>query len=543
MSRKAIHTKVFAVCLALVFLATTLSVLNINAKAVPYEMITGVGSIPANRVAPAAFVVDGTLYVIGGGPDVSGSTYDTVMKYDLTDKTTTYGATMPGGRWSPDYAMGLDGNMYLFGGWNVGYQSGVQIYNPVNDTWWTRTSPYTFGVGTAVTYTNGSIIIFNGDWQTKTSMYTPTTDTWYTMTPTPSGLAGIRSAVLINDTAILVMGGRAFANPVATCELYNPVTDSWTAAASMPLAAGAGGAVMGNDGYVYYIGGFYGGGWPDTAPERTEIQRYDIAADSWTVVPSTISPAKCMFGIAQDQYGRTFIVGGYNTGGLADIDMMLTNDLVETNNIIITSPGANSVVSDTIAVSAMLSSKIFGVDPMLVEFYVDGGFMENALGSSAIRSWTFMWDTAGLIDGSTHTLMVRAYLDNANITEDSITVVVSAKSVSDKIADLENKISQLQSDLNEMNASASQSLIDLESQIADLQDALDEMNATSSQDLSGLQDQVQALQDQLDALQTTTGTAKDSAASANMFAMIGMLVAIIVLVLVIISMMMSRSKK
>jgi methyl-accepting chemotaxis protein len=221
----------------------------------------------------------------------------------------------------------------------------------------------------------------------------------------------------------------------------------------------------------------------------------------------------------------------------------LTNDLVETNNIIITSPGANSVVSDTIAVSAMLSSKISGVDPMLVEFYVDGGFMENALGSSAIRSWTFMWNTAALTDGSTHTLMVRAYLDNANITEDSITVVVSAKSVSDKIADLENKISQLQSDLNEMNASASQSLIDLESQIADLQDALDEMNATSSQDLSGLQDQVQALQDQLDALQTTTGTAKDSAASANMFAMIGMLVAIIVLVLVIISMMMSRSKK
>jgi uncharacterized coiled-coil protein SlyX len=190
-----------------------------------------------------------------------------------------------------------------------------------------------------------------------------------------------------------------------------------------------------------------------------------------------------------------------------------------------------------------MTSKISGVDPMLVEFYVDGGFVDNALGSSTIRSWTFMWDTAGMIDGSTHTLMVRAYLNDANITEDSIQVVVSAKSVSDKIADLENRITQLQSDLNEMNASDSQRFANLASQIADLQDALDEMNATSSQDLSGLQDQMNALQNQLNALQTVTGTAKDSAASANMFAMIGMLVAIIVLVLVIISMMMSRSKK
>jgi len=449
---------------------------------------------------------------------------------------------MPNGRWAPQYSMGLDGNLYTFGGWDAGYQSDVQIYNPDNNTWWTRAAPSSFGVGAAVTLSNGSIILFNGAWDAKTTMYTSSTDTWYSMTPTPSGYIGIRNALLINDTAILVMGGHNGAVPGTTCEIYDPTTDTWSAAASMPLAAGAGGAVMGNDGHIYYVGGYYGAGWPGTT--RSDIQRYDITADSWTVVSSTISPDKCMFGIAQDQIGRTFIVGGINGGGvLADVDMMLTNDLVETNTIIITSPGANSVVSDTVAVSAMMTSKISGVDPMLVEFYVDGGFMENALGSSTIRSWTFMWDTASLLDGSMHTLMVRAYLDNANITEDSITVIVSAKSVSDKIADLENRITQLQSDLNEMNASASQSLNDLESQIADLQDALDEMNVSSSLDLAILQGQLTTLQNQLNALQTETGTTKDSASSANMFAMIGMLVAIIVLVLVIISMVMSRSKK
>ncbi len=549
MSRRTIQTKVFAACLALVFIATALSVLTINAQAIPNEMVAGVGSIPVAKVGPAAFVTDdGTLFVIGGGSSM-GSPSNTVQRYGLENKTTSYGTPMPSGRWAPIYTMGIDGNMYLFGGFNGGYYSDVQIYNSLNNTWWTRSAPSAYGVGTAVTLTNGSIVIFNGAWSTKTTMYNPTTNTWYTMTPTPSGLDGQRSAVLINDTAILVMGGGDGGSTTsAICEIYNPVADSWATVASLPLDSAFGGAVMGNDGLIYYIGGFYGGGWPPPNA-RNEIQRYDIEEDSWTVVSSTISPAKSLFGTAQDQYGRTFIVAGVDASDVAldDIDMILTQDLVETNNVLITSPGAGSVVSDTISVSAMMTSKTSGVDPMLAEFYVDGGFVDNALGSSTIRSWTFMWDTTGLTDGSTHTLMVRVYLDNANITQDSITVVVSVNSVSDKISDLKNQITQLENDLNQLNVSDSQKLSDLkdalDAQIADLKDALDEMNASSSQYLTVLQGQLTTLQNQLNALQTETGATKDSASSANMFAMIGMLVAIIVLVLVIISLMMSRSKK
>lgn len=491
-------------------------------------MVTGIGSIPTNTNVPAAFVSGDTLYVIGGGPNMGGANYNTVVRYGLENKTVSYGATMPSGRWSPTYAMGLDGNMYLFGGFNAGYRSDLQIYNPLNNTWWTRSAPTAFGVGAAVTLTNGSIVIFNGAWSSQTTMYNPTKDTWYIMTATPSGIWGGRSAVLINDTAILVMGGDNGGAPFATSEIYNPITDSWSNAANMALAASFGGAVMGSNGYVYHIGGYITMGWPGTT--TSVIQRYDLATDSWTIISPTISPGKCTFGIAQDQYGRTFTVGGINAGGsLADIDMILTSDLVESNTIIITSPGANSVVSDTVAVSAMMTSRVSGVDPMLVEFYVDGGLVDNALGSSTIRSWTFMWDTAGLIDGSTHTLMVRAYLDDAVITQDSITVIVSVKSVSDKIADLEGQISDLQAQL--------------QAQLTAAQNQIDDLNTSQAQNITALKDQITALQNQLNGLQTTTGNAKDSAASANTFAMIGMLVAIIVLILVILNMMMSRTKK
>jgi Bacterial Ig domain/FlxA-like protein/Kelch motif len=529
MSNEKIHTKVIVVCLAFVFLASALSVLTLNAQAEPYQQVIGIGSVPVATTGPAAFVTDdGTLYVIGGGSSF-GSPFDTVQRYGLENKTTSYGTVMPSARQWPSYTMGHDGNMYLFGGFHGGYQADVQIYGPLNNTWWTRTAPTGFGVGCAVTLSNGSMVIFNGDWEAKTTMYNPTTNTWYTMSPAPSGAStmGGRSAVVINNTAILVMGGGGGGLATHdTCEIYNPVADSWSTAASLPQDSAFGGAVMGDNGYIYYFGGYTGTGWPSTTP-RNAIQRYDIAADSWSTVSSTIAPAKDMFGTAQDQYGRTFIVAGVDAtpNPVADIDMLLTVDLADVNVVKITSPGAGSVVSDTVSVSAMMTSKTSGVDPLLAEFYVDGGLVDNSLGSSTIRSWTFMWNTVGLTDGSAHTLIVQVYLDNGNITKDAIQVIVSAENVDQKIADLENQITLLQSDLK------------------DLTDKTNASDASAAQNISALQDQISLLQSQLNSLQTTTGSAKDSASSANMFAMIGMLVAIIVLVLVIINIMMSRTKK
>ena len=329
-------TRAAAICFAFVFLMTALSVLPMNANAAQFEIVTQIGSIPSARVAPAAMVTDdGMLLVVGGTSqtDGGGTEYDTVVRYGLENHSVSYGATMPYSRFYCDYAVGTDGNLYVFGGWQGNYQNDVQIYNPVNNTWWTRTgAPQNIGAGCAVACPNGSILIFNHPWSTGTLMYIPATDTWFTMTASSTTTWAATSAVLINESAVLVMGGwDASVSAIATCEIYNPLTDDWSSAADMPIASGGGAAFMGNDGFVYYIGGSTG--WPDTSTETDAIQRYDSSTDTWSLVSSTISPEKAMFGLALDQEGNAYVVGGFNTGALSDIDMIQTMNLADEDEI------------------------------------------------------------------------------------------------------------------------------------------------------------------------------------------------------------------
>jgi uncharacterized protein YoxC len=336
MNRRMNLKRVTAICIAFSFLMTAITVLPTNAKAAQFEIVTQIGSIPAVRVDPAAMVTDdGMLLVVGGTDDAAGSTlYNTVIQYGLENHSVSYGATIPNARFYPDYAVGNDGNLYVFGGWNGGYQSDVQIYNPVNDTWWTNTgAPTTLGAGCAVTCTNGSILVFNHPWSPGTYMYIPSTDTWHTMTASSTVTWAGTSAVRLNNGSILVMGGlNAAVNAIATCEIYNPLIDSWSSAANMPIAAGCGAAFMGNDGFVYYIGG--SSAWPNTGTETNAIQRYDPTTDTWIIVSATISPDKAMFGFALDQEGNAYVVGGFNTAGLSDIDMIQTMNLADEDEII-----------------------------------------------------------------------------------------------------------------------------------------------------------------------------------------------------------------
>ena len=329
--------KVAAFCVAFSFLMTALTVLPTNAKAAQFEIVTQIGNIPAIRVDPAAMVTDdGMLLVVGGSDDASGSTlYNTVIQYGLENHSISYGATIPNTRYYPDYAVGNDGNLFVLGGWNGGYQPSVQIYNPVNDTWWTGTdAPANIGAGCAVTLTNGSILVFNRPWSVGTYMYIPTTDVWHTMTSSPTGTLGGTSAVLLSNGSVFIMGGwNGAVSAIATCEIYNPLTDSWSSAESMPIAAAGGAAFVGNDGFIYYVGGSTTG-WPDTGTETNAIQRYDPVKDIWTVISATISPEKAMFGLALDQEGNAYIVGGFNTVGLDDIDMIQTMDLADEDEII-----------------------------------------------------------------------------------------------------------------------------------------------------------------------------------------------------------------
>jgi chaperonin cofactor prefoldin len=485
-----------------------------------------------------------TIYVIGGSAtNTGGQSMDTVLIYDLnTPFTTTRGTKMPTGMRDVAYAEGKDGNFYIFGGYNttLGDRTNMtQIYNPQTDSWSRGTNvsviPYN---SDAATGTDGRIYLFGGyDSMNSTLIYNPTSDSWSFGADLTTPRFGVRTAV-VNSTAIFVIGGGDSFTAVDTVEIYNPVANSWSTADSLNLARNYAGAVYARNGYVYEIGG--GDFWNYAgSPGVSSIERYDIEADSWTTIGTALTTPRAHFGVVGDDLGRVFVVGGWEPAptsastGAIDMLLMSTFDTDSISTLTIVSPSEGSYVTGNVVIQVALSNPVVPI--MQVDLYVDGVLSESQPNLFGATSWTFIWDTSGLSDESSHKLTVRGLpqvpLFGA-IKEDSVTVTVSSLSTNERIDQVEQQITSLELEI-----------ADLQNRIDVLQNATDNLNASTLQNIADLQNQIQTLQNQLNSLQTTTGNAKDSAASANMYAMIGMLVAIVVLVLVIINIMISRSKK
>jgi N-acetylneuraminic acid mutarotase len=507
--------KVLASSIALAVALTSLALLAAPGASEPFETTTTLQDLPVNRALAATAVIDGKLYVIGGclivNPDI-GSCVDTVMIYDIATGEVTYGDPMPTAVAYAGFGLGQDGNIYVAGGWTGGtYNPYVQIYDPEDDSWTTSLIGIPDFVGRcASTFgLDGNLYIFGGGWSPNvTLIYSPDTDSWdYGVDLPIDQMDG--SAVAISPTEIMLLGGITIPS-VTTDEawIYNTVDDEYTAVSSMNLAKRGAGAAMARNGYVYSFGGT-GSSLVYGTPQYYEIERYDIAEDTWTVCQySSLPYAASNFATAVDEHGRIFLVGGQSGASVVDyVQLVFPLDVSAVNSVEISSPGDGSYVNGIVPV-VVSTVNYYYWSLMVVDFYVDGTLEETqAPGSPDV---TFLWDTAGLGDMSSHVLMVRAFTWGGSVCEDSITVIVLEQPVEDTIEDLQ-------------------------SQIDDLKTALNETNASLSDDIDAVGDGVADMSDQVDTLE-------DKADSANLWAMLTMVLVVVVLVLLLLMFLMGRKK-
>jgi len=116
-------------------------------------------------------------------------------------------------------------------------------------------------------------------------------------------------ATCVVDGKIYAIGGWDGTKPLATVEVYDPITDTWTKKAPMPTARCALSASVVN-GKIYVFGGQLT--TPIAAgPRVAAVEEYDPVMDTWTKKSNLPSPRAGLSSSAVD--GVIYVFGGWPT--------------------------------------------------------------------------------------------------------------------------------------------------------------------------------------------------------------------------------------
>lgn len=170
---------------------------------------------------------------------------------------------------------------------------------------------------------DGRIYAFGGHYQggsyvplAHAEVLDPSTDTahapaWKALPPMPTARAGASAVVASGPDGrprIFVIGGYAYATPLATVEVYDPEMHTWAAGRSMATPRGYFAAATGHDGLIYAIGGYNG------AQALAVVEVYDPRLDSWLPPPQggyrPMPTARYCVASTLGLDGRIYVFGG-----------------------------------------------------------------------------------------------------------------------------------------------------------------------------------------------------------------------------------------
>lgn len=245
-------------------------------------------------------VVEDKIYAIGGDArggkwPYTGSFVGTNEEYDPVTDTWTTKASMPTPR--SDFAIVTYQNkIYCMGGIAGIDDRGrhitdvIEVYDPATDTWENKTSMPTARWGLQANIVNGKIYLIGGyipenasyseSIATLNEVYDPISDSWTTAAAMPIAGRGFESAVL--DGKIHFIDGIPMESRTLLHLIYDPKTNTWDEGASSPSSTGysAAAATTGiNATKRIYVFGKTGDLWEDKT-SKTKV--YNPATDKWT---------------------------------------------------------------------------------------------------------------------------------------------------------------------------------------------------------------------------------------------------------------------
>ena len=281
--------------------------LLINSKASLADTWERLGDISQARGALRATLINGEVYVTGGG-----GAETTFEVYDPSTGTWTKKADQPTGR-ARYGACAVDGILYVIGGLPFS-NAIVEAYDPGTDTWTRKADMITPRAEIDVGVVDGIIYAIGGEAMTEngivntniTEAYDPGTDTW---TRKADMINARRMPVVsVIDGRIYVAGGQA---PEVYLERYDPGTDTWIPLVGIgPYSGGraASGTVL-LDEKSGHAKMYIMGGWP----RQDRIWVYNPVSNTLELLDIRMSAPK---GWAGDFVfnNKIYIMGGWTSG-------------------------------------------------------------------------------------------------------------------------------------------------------------------------------------------------------------------------------------
>lgn len=206
-----------------------------------------------------------------------------------------------------------DGRVLVSGG---RFGASAELYDPATGTWSPagRMTQYRSRF-TATLLGSGTVLVAGGtDREPSAELYDPATATW---SPTGSLLTARadHAAVLLPSGKVLVVGGELRpTQPFASAELYDPTSGTWTSAGAMSTARGLGHtATLLEDGRVLVAGGFGRQEFGGARRPLASAELYEPTTNTWSGTGS-LGVARGLHAAALLPTGRVLVSGGGGSG-------------------------------------------------------------------------------------------------------------------------------------------------------------------------------------------------------------------------------------
>jgi N-acetylneuraminic acid mutarotase len=283
-------------------------------------------------MAVAVPLLDGKVLVVGGNSNVAEPAAEV---YDPAAGTWTATGPMVTPRWQFTAARLLDGRVLVAtGAGDPGPLASAELYDPRTGSWTATGSLSTDRYyATATLLPDGKVLVAGGNKVTHSfnpsvataELYDPATGSW---TPTGS-MHTARSghvALQLPNGKVLVVGGRnendTLSQPLASAEVYDPATGAWAAVHDMLEVAIVQTATLLADGRVLVLGGTYKPPTSEFVSPHEGIaataELYDPVADSWTMTGNLGRTVEGDTATLLSD-GRVLVVGG--EGPLEPVDV------------------------------------------------------------------------------------------------------------------------------------------------------------------------------------------------------------------------------